>query len=451
MCFPGLVNPSSAAGEGPVPQSLLAGVEQPTSDVSLHSLGSHLVPGLHSDLHTVSCPPYDAPPSYPTAAAPPPPPPRDQSLMGGVPSPTTLARTGSGRPRGDPPPYHGHHEVVSQQSAHTPTPPYPTDQTTPSLIPGSPVTFTRRMAPSTPNLSTDVPLPRPSMCRNPHHPTVTCRKCNSVRSSNRQNAAILVRRANSSAGHGYRKSAPTCQAESDTDDTPSILARLRHEWEMGYIPSIQSQNPEKKNAPKNAPQHQSSESVTDNVSRECRVTNYQQCEQPAQQPKAEGESNQHTQGKIISKTTIKQESFESKGNASEEIVQEFSGKKSSVELGPDKINFANSFTSVTAQSTHHVPVIRQSLSSRVKNLFSTSIQLPDVSQSKTVTITTTNMKDSVVGSLNNKIMSQDNVTKKNDLNQLNKNQGDKIELIILEDSDQLKTPKDITKPLKDVI
>ncbi|ROT84759.1 angiomotin [Penaeus vannamei] len=115
----------------------------------------------------------------------------------------------------------------------------PEQGTAATAMPGSPpMTPNRRigpnMSPSTPNLATEMPVPRPAMCRNPHHPTVACRKCNSVRSSNRQNAAILVRRANSSAGQTNRNSAPlpACQSVVDTDDAPSILARLRREWEL---------------------------------------------------------------------------------------------------------------------------------------------------------------------------------------------------------------------------
>ncbi|XP_071530758.1 uncharacterized protein [Panulirus ornatus] len=513
VCFPGLAHPSSATGEGMVSQPLLACVEphpsllppshHPTGDLSRLGLSmgldrsSQVHTHPHSDVPASSCPPYDPPPSYPlevTSNAPPPPP-RDISSMAASQSQTqvghetplqTVNLLSAGHPRGDPPPYHGHHEVVSHQPGGTTiqtSSVHSAEQVHTPLIPGSPpMNFNRRMgpkmSPSAPNLATDMPVPRPPMCHNPHHPTVACRKCNSVRSSNRQNAAILVRRANSSAGHTYRNSAPlsACQEGLDTDDAPSILARLRREWEMGNIPSgghnsIPQSVPsstETKSQPltSNAfvkDKHPESFTLTD--SSKDGAKEKPQKEQALQQNSTAKEvmKEQQHQKNNISEKTVKNQQQKTQNplqrNASAEVIntqkqqtsQSVNDTRQEQDISSNP-HLPNSAVSLSSQTTNHIPsslTVKPSLSTRVQNLFNSPLNLSDVSNSNT--ITTTETKNSITYPVNNKVASQDQIMKKNDINQLNNNQEDKIELIILEDTDELKISKDITKPLQDVI
>ncbi|XP_042204239.1 uncharacterized protein LOC121853912 isoform X1 [Homarus americanus] len=512
VCFPGLAHSSSTTGEGTVPQPLLACVEphpsllpspqHPTSDLSYLGLNrgldcSSLVHAHpHSDAPALSCPPYDPPPSYPleVTSKVPPPPSRDISSMAAPQSQTQVGHEATlqnvnvrpaGHPRGDPPPYHGRHEVFSQQYGGTglqPPPVNTTEQLPAPLIPGSPpMNFNRRrgpkMSPSAPNLATDMPVPRPPMCRNPHHPTVACRKCNSVRSSNRQNAAILVRRANSSAGHTYRNSAPlaACQAGLDTDDAPSILARLRREWEMGNIPSFGnnsvpqslSSHTETQSKPftsnATARDKQSQNSTVTDSSQEPSKEKQLQKEQSLQQNFTSNEAvknqqhqNQHTSEKTINNqeqqtqsSILRNSSSDTKSQKQQTLTvltntrhEQVTGSKSNLPIST--IPLSSQSTNLSQSTSSAKP----NLSSRVQNLFSSPLNLSDISNSNTIT---TDAKNNTVFSVNNKVSSQDQTAKKNDINQLNNNQEGKIELIILEDTDQLKTSKDITKPLQDII
>lgn len=513
VCFPGLAHPSSAAGEGTVSQPLLACVEphpsllppsqHPAKDLSRLGLNmgldrsSHIHNHPHSDVPASSCPPYDPPPSYPlevTSNAPPPPP-RDSSSMAASQSQTQVGHEAplqivslmsAGHPRGDPPPYHGHHELVSHQVGGTglqTSSVHSSEQVHTPLIPGSPpMNFNRRMgprtSPSAPNLATDMPLPRPPMCHNPHHPTVACRKCNSVRSSNRQNAAILVRRANSSAGHTYRNSAPltACQEGLDTDDAPSILARLRREWEMGNIPSG-GNNALPQSVP--SPNETQSQPLTSNAfvkdkqpesfpladSSKDGAKEKTQKEQSLHQnltPKEVMKDQQHQKNHNSEKTVKNQQQktqIPLQKNASAEIINSqkqqtspsVNDTRQEKEIAPSPY-LPNSAISMSSQITNHTQsslTVKPSLSSRVQNLFNSPLNLSDVSNSNT--IPTSEAKNSITYPVNNKVSCQDQIMKKNDINQLNNNQEDKIELIILEDTDELKISKDITKPLQDVI
>ncbi|XP_076056149.1 uncharacterized protein LOC143034093 isoform X2 [Oratosquilla oratoria] len=147
---------------------------------------------------------------------------------------TALSRSHSRR---DPPPYYSQHKLI--QTNHLPLMSCDLGSL-PSVCPGkAPVVAPLACSPpvstpSVPNLPgarCDLPVPRPpSVCRNRHPPNVACKTCNSVRSSNRQNAAILVRRANSSAGQLQGNSSAAFGCTDDNDDAvPSILQRLRQE------------------------------------------------------------------------------------------------------------------------------------------------------------------------------------------------------------------------------
>ncbi|XP_069943567.1 angiomotin-like isoform X2 [Cherax quadricarinatus] len=498
VCFPGLAHPSSAAGEGTVSQPLLACVEPHpsllppsqhlTSDLSHLGLNmgmdrSSLVHAhSHNDVPALSCPPYDPPPSYPLEMTGnvPSPPPRDISSMAasqsqlqvGHEAPLQTANSRStGHPRGNPPPYHGHHEVLSQQTGGSglqSSPVNPNEQVPIPLMPGSPtMNFNRRMgpkmSPSAPNLSTDMAVPRPPICRNAHHPTVACRKCNSVRSSNRQNAAILVRRANSSAGHTYRNSAPlaACQGSLDTDDAPSILARLRREWEMGNIPSCGNNALPQSLSSQNEAQSQPPTSCTHSKdsSRESSKEKPPQKEQSIWQNSTSKEAaNEQQQQKDTNQEKINKQDQQSQpsleGNTSSEIKNQKSQTSATMNNSQKepKSNLSNPSVTSSNQSTIHTQstaISKPSFSTRVQNLFSSPLNSSDVSNSNT--ITTGDVKNFTKFTGNNKVESQNQITKKNDFNQFNNNQEAKIELIILEDTDQVKTSKDITKPLQDII
>ncbi|XP_069172424.1 angiomotin-like protein 1 isoform X3 [Procambarus clarkii] len=510
VCFPGLAHPSSAAGEGTVSQPLLARVEPHPSLLlpSQHLTSDQSHPGLnrgmdhtslvhthtHNDVPALSCPPYDPPPSYPLEMTNniPPPTLRDMSSMATAQSQlgheTALQAVNlrsTSHVRGNPPPYHGHHEVLSQQFGGTglqSSPVHSTEQIPIPLMPGSPpMNFNRRMgpkmSPSAPNLSTDMPVPRPPMCHNPHHPTVACRKCNSVRSSNRQNAAILVRRANSSAGHTYRNSAPlvACQGGIDTDDAPSILARLRREWEMGNIPSCgNSSLPQSLSSETDTQQltlssgaasrnNNSQNSATTDSSVESSKDKLSQRESPSQQNATSKDDakdqhqKDHSSEKVINNHEKQSQSLlqrsTSSGNKSQkqQTVITMNNSKNEQVAGQKSNLTHTSITSSTHVASHTQPTTtaKPSFSTRVQNLFSSPLNLSDVPNSNANTIC--DAKNHTVFPINNKVESQNQVNKKNDINQLNNNQDAKMELIILEDTDQLKTSKDSTKPLQDII
>ena len=79
-------------------------------------------------------------------------------------------------------------------------------------------------------------LPRVLRCQRLHSPSAFCRTCSTVRHSHRQNAAVLVRRAHSAASQHNRRSVPSSSSSVESlDDAPSILERLKKDWEMGII------------------------------------------------------------------------------------------------------------------------------------------------------------------------------------------------------------------------
>lgn len=457
VCFPGLVNTSSAAGEGTISQPLLASVDrhpsvllhnqQPSNDLSFLTInkGSEHPSGIqttsYSDISGPPPPQYDSPPAYAPDTTARVPSAREFSVLSMAQPQNLPCHSSVSALRGDPPPYHGHHELLSQGSTGLQSQSYyPSEHASPPLVPDSPPIHVKRdmISPSAPNLSADMPLPRPPICRNPHHPTVACRKCNSVRSSNRHNAAILVRRANSSVGHGYRNSRPvsSCQADDDTDDTPSILARLRREWEMGNIPSIENPSGSKTEAPP----HNTSQNSQFNDKRES-VTNVKEPCQGQQVPSNKGLSNQQSESTNSKSPEPLRKDIQSSTSKDKSNKGKTMKQGSTAAMGnPGQERTVVKSTSVSSSdSTRPVvasPTTKQNLSFRIQNLFNHPTQGSDSVN-----------KGSGKDYLNNKVNQEQ---KKNDINQLNNNQ-EKIELIILEDADQLKTSKDLTKPLQDVI
>ncbi|KAK8404129.1 hypothetical protein O3P69_000295 [Scylla paramamosain] len=473
VCFPGLVNSSSAAGEGSVSQSLLASVEirpsmlqpsqHPSSDLSHHGLNkgpeypSSVQTSSYNDVSGLSHPQYDSPPAYAAEASTMFPLTRNLSALSMAQSqnPNSLSHPSVTHPRGDPPPYHGHHEVLPQQLASTGLQAhsfYPTEQPTPLLPDTSPVCIKQEMvSPSSPSLSIDVPLPRPPMCRSPHHPTVACRKCNSVRSSNRQNAAILVRRANSSVGHGYRKSAPmsACQTEIDADDTPSILARLRREWEMGNIPSVESLSANEADSPSHGMSKNNPVQTKDHRRKASDVREYSCQEQQASSANVKGKATQLSDMKSNKSPEPQKKEFELshprdklvKGKSLQQDPAPPEGHSQDKTLVKSK-SLPSSDTSEPPLASPTSPKTKQKLSNRIQNLFSPLHGSASSAQ-------TSGNKNTVRDYLNNRV--NEELYKKNDMNYFNNNQENKTELIILEDADKLKTSKDITKPLQDVI
>ncbi|KAG0730429.1 Angiomotin [Chionoecetes opilio] len=465
VCFPGLVNSSSAAGEGKVSQPLLASVEMrpslrhPSSDMSRHTLKGPDQPravqtNAHDDL---ALPQYDSVPAYPAELTTMAPLKSEISALNTTQSQNLMSHpsaTGGGAPRGAPPPYHGRHEVLPTQAANNALQAqafYPPQRESPPLISdNSPVDAEREMLPpSTANLSADVPLPRPPMCRSSHHPTVACRKCNSVRSSNRHNAAVLVRRANSSVGHGYRKSAPMsdCQAECDTDDTPSILARLRREWEMGNIPSFENTSANETESPpysmsKNSAEYKDKRANVTDVKeysslQEQQVLSQNMKGKPTQQSDLRNNKSLYDEKNVYPSHPP---DMLMTGNLS--LQQDPAGSQGNT--GQEKILLKLKSLPSSDTPGRASPTTKLNLSSRIQNLFS----LPP--QGSSCFVQTPDNRSSERDDHNNKVY-QENIIKKNDMNHLNNNEENKTELIILEDADQLKTPKDITKPLQDVI
>lgn len=454
VCFPGLVNTSSAAGEGTVSQPLLASVDihpsllqpnqHPTSNMSFLGISkgpehpNAMQTKSYSDLTGFLHPQYDSPPAYATDATTMIPSTREFSFLSMAQPQNLPSNSSVSDPRGDPPPYHGHHEVLCQGNTGLQSPSlYPSEHVSPPIVPDSPPIHVKRdmISPSTPNLSADGPLPRPPICRNPHHPTVACRKCNSVRSSNRHNAAILVRRANSSVGHGYRNSTrlSSCQADSDADDTPSILARLRREWEMGNIPSVE--NP---SAAKAESSSRASPSVSQLKDEKESATDIKDPSQEQQLSSMKQQSNSsNNKSPEPQKKRVQSSTFRDKSNKGKLMKQ-----------GPITGGGGNGGQDKTLKSTKSMsfndtagpavvsPGTKQNLSTRIQNLFSHPTQGSD-----------TFNKSSGRDCFNNNVNQEQ---KKNDINQMNNNQESKLELIITEDAD-LKTSKDITKPLQDVI
>ncbi|XP_068217068.1 LOW QUALITY PROTEIN: serine-rich adhesin for platelets-like [Palaemon carinicauda] len=416
VCFPGLAHSGFAAGEGTLSKSLLACVEARSSllpssrhnntDMPLMGIGVGGLDPPSTVRRSYHTQPFESLPSYcmetvnqaPTSQK------RDLSLCSQQ-SYSKICRETSttlqpvDRLNCDPPPYHGHHELLLQQAGASgiqslPALSHPAEQG--AVLLSSP--------PLSPNLASDMPLPRPPMCRNPHHPTVACRKCNSVRTSNRQNAAILVRRANSSAGQVNRNSAPVPGSQSllDTDDAPSILARLRREWHLGNIPP-KVKTPSTQATP--ASSTRSQQTSTCNT-----------------------KSGSQAENEVGKKTTDQQN--DSRNVASPTKVSEmghFSPSVSNTLLSQNSINYDSNSKSSDS--------INQSKD------FQNNLSVDILSNRNPLLVCVSDKNRNMSQSLNNRIGNTDKVNENNDRNQENNNQESKIELVILEDSDHLKTPQ----------
>ena len=219
VCFPGLADPGTAARESQTSKPLLAALghnevqhqPRPATPASILTF-----PSFNNQLYSYPCDELELPS----------PPPRDvSSLDHDVIS--SVMKPSKSILKGDPPPYHSHHTVVLQGTGNQGY-----DFTSSSPI--SPDDFIAN--PSSSIKGPDLPLPRPlPVCRKPHPPNITCKTCNIVRKSNRQNAARMVRRANSSGCQHKRVSVPLVSnsVNETQDDSPSILAQLRREWQLG--------------------------------------------------------------------------------------------------------------------------------------------------------------------------------------------------------------------------
>ena len=428
MCFPGLAHSGFAAGEGTFSKSLLACVEtrssslvpssrrHPNSELPLLSLGvGGLDPPSLAHSSQQHGQPFESLPYTTETMNTNPVPPSQKLDLSSVP-PTLSSKmcheTSSAlqlmdHPKCDPPPYHGHHELLSQQVGPSgvqslPALPHPAEQG--AALPSSP--------PLSPTLPNDMPLPIPLMCRNPHHPTVACRKCNSVRSSNRQNAAILVRRANSSAGQVNRNSAPVPGSQNllDTDDAPSILARLRREWQIGNIPpkgKVPSSQNSSMSHPESPPQTAKNKTNGQTQNGNSTSVSKQQQQQQLLQQQQQWQQQQNLKSQASAPDKTK--------NVSQPASNTVSPQNNA------KIN--NNKTSSSSVSTQSRGLQTNSTVLHPQN----SQLVPSLDNNKTSP-----------QSGNNRIANVDQINENNDRNQQNNNRDDKIELIILEDSDHLK-------------
>lgn len=69
-------------------------------------------------------------------------------------------------------------------------------------------------------------------------------------------------------------------------------------------------------------------------------------------------------------------------------------------------------------------------------------------------VTLSEIKNSITYSVNNKTTNHNQINKNKDINNANNNQEEKIELIILEDTDHLKVPPNngnLTESIQDII
>jgi hypothetical protein len=156
-------------------------------------------------------------------------------------------------PKGSPPPYHSHHEIVDSchisrqlnSSSHVPE----NINTTNSIDLSNQSSADYANTNSVPkSFLTVTPT---EICRTNHPPNTMCKTCNNARSTYRKNAANLVRRASSGASLLKRKSAKlrsSFHTEVDLEESQSILSRLRKEWQdrkggsksLGNIPNSEN-------------------------------------------------------------------------------------------------------------------------------------------------------------------------------------------------------------------
>lgn len=148
-------------------------------------------------------------------------------------------------PRGNPPPYHSYHEILDYSSVINQF--CPSQPVVPANVANSracdswelqvPVNIDRS------DVNLNVPSAQADKCPMNHQINTVCKMCNTsniigsnstTRSNYRKSAASLVRRASSGASLLKRKSAKlrsSFHTEVDLEETPSILARLRKEWQ----------------------------------------------------------------------------------------------------------------------------------------------------------------------------------------------------------------------------
>ena len=153
-----------------------------------------------------------------------------------VPSPRISRELGHGYsespqlPRGDPPPYHGPHEIVEPTSVMVRTDLNRNHLNVSSIpnVPNNRIYGNIDNASSVNTVSEVAKVP----CSSAPEPNKT--NHSNSRSTYKKNAVNLVRRASSGASLLKRKSAKlrsSFHTEVDLDETPSLLARLRREWQ----------------------------------------------------------------------------------------------------------------------------------------------------------------------------------------------------------------------------
>ena len=189
--------------------------------------------------------------------------------LSATPSPRISREIETEASKGNPPPYHSHHEILDSRPAVS-------DQNASQNETFSSVSSVPKESVSSSSKILDFTMPTsspPEFCKKNHPPSASCKSCNNSRSNYRKNAANLVRRASSGASLLKRKSAKlrsSFHTEVDLEETPSILARLRKEWQdrkgssksAGNISSpLDSKNSDSHNGIPSSNQSRSTESI----------------------------------------------------------------------------------------------------------------------------------------------------------------------------------------------
>ncbi|CAL4131901.1 unnamed protein product, partial [Meganyctiphanes norvegica] len=483
VCFPGLAHSGSEAREGQVSQPLLARVEHLRNGITpspRHPSPQQIPITLQQRpaSHISRMPPREVVPEHELRACteapchlptpPPPPPPienqviqrpehlslpltyfQDVTVPIPLPPPRDVSSTLPdiqqsfnkaalsplhGVP--PPPPYHGIHTVISNNNLATgmqsptsfgsPDPgssPYSSER---SLSPCS------TLSPASPDQATPPELHVQRQCFYPHPPTVACRKCNSVRLSNRHNAAILVRRANSNAEAKRTSAQMVCGSsggDSSEDDSPSILERLRREWKATIgnnklqfdithsppqsppLPAMQTPIPTQTPAPTQSPA-------------------VQQLSLPLQPPARQYQA-------------LKQSSPLPPQTISSHIILPLQQSSPQSQSPPTNLNSPVPSPPPQSPPLHRPPQSPKrspqppGRSAQQIRMSPNPVSASETPQFDTHNTANNNTKSNHLQVPNNK--NANDQKNKNNLNEQNANQYDKIELIILEDTDELKS------------
>ena len=484
VCFPGLAHSGSEAGEGKVPQPLLARVEHlrngytssprhplpqqtpitlqqprpaslipqipPRDVVPAHEVEAftevpcHLPsqpPSLEN--HVIQRPSHlSLPLTYMQEGTVIPPLPSPHDMSSTLPDVQQSFNKAALSPmRGaPPPPYHGIHTVISDNhlasgmqsptSFGSPDPgssPYSSER---SLSPCS------TLSPASPEQATPPDLNNQRQCFYPHPPTVACRKCNSVRLSNRQNAAILVRRANSNAEAKRTSAQMVCGSsggdDSEEDRGPSILERLRREWQATI--GNNKIEFELSHSPPQSPPPPMQTSVSTQSLSTAKSPAVQQLSVPPQPPQRHYQSLK--QSSPLPPQTISSLSILPLVQSSPLSQSPPTNPKSPAPPPPPQ--------SPPQSPPLHRPPHSPKRSPQPPGKSAQQIQKSpnSLSVSETMNIDLDNVTSNTTKSNNLQVSNNKNAQdqiNKNNLNEQNENQDGKIELIILEDTDELKS------------